>query len=85
MDNDQIFGNHKINPREHFGPNGSYFCFGIPKRPDGQRYIAAIVIEGKEHALSLTHGSIDGYIYALESLKQDLELLRIKNESPSKL
>lgn len=85
MDDDQIFGSQKIDPRKYFGPNGSYFAFGISKRPDGESYIASIVIEGKEHTLSLRHESIDGYIYALESLKQDLELLRIRNEDSSKL
>lgn len=83
MDNNQIFGGQKIDPRKHFGPNGSYFAFGISKKPDGESYIAAIVIEGREHSLVLPHASIDGYIYALESLKQDLKLLRTKNENPS--
>ena len=55
----------------------TFFSFAYDKQGNGEYFAAIIYENGNEHAIMLSHDVIDAYIYGLQDLKQQLELLRL--------
>ena len=65
--------------QEEFDEFGDFvFYFTYDQRGDGETFSAGIKEGNKEIQIGIKHENIDAYIYALQDIKQNLELLRIK-------
>ena len=56
------------------------FGFAIDSDSDGTTFEAMISIQGQVTTVDVSYENIDAYIYALEDIKQRLEIIRIKKE-----
>lgn len=80
MKKDALFNK---SPYDEFGPKSTYLGFFLPKEPNGDMFHAVMVIDGIEHSIDMRHDQLDGLLYAIQSLKQDMELMRLRNENSS--
>ena len=58
----------------------NFLAFGYHKSGDGKTFTATVCVDGETIELIIPHQSLDAYIYGLQELKQQLELIRIKND-----
>lgn len=57
------------------------FGFAIDSDSDGTTFQAMIAVKGDVATVDVPYENIDAYIYALEDIKQRLEILRMRKES----
>lgn len=79
MNNDYLLNKDPSEVPKVFGSDGTWLAFYHDPKGNGTEWMAEISAQGKRSRVILKYDALDAYIYGLESLKQELELQRLKN------